>query len=51
MAPIRTIFDKFGDCCQKVNSPHKYMTIDKIIFAFRGRCGFRVYTFYNSTKA
>lgn len=43
MTDIRTFFDEFVQCCQKAYIPHEYMTIDEMLFAFRGRCGFRVY--------
>ncbi|XP_047543237.1 piggyBac transposable element-derived protein 3-like [Vanessa atalanta] len=50
MAPIRTIFEKFVDCCQKAYTPNEYMTIDEMLFAFRGRCGFRVYILSKPAK-
>ncbi|CAK9809239.1 PiggyBac transposable element-derived protein 4 [Anthophora plagiata] len=43
MAHIRVLFDQFVVCCQKAYIPHEYMTIDEMLLAFRGRCGFRVY--------
>ncbi|CAK9796543.1 PiggyBac transposable element-derived protein 4 [Anthophora plagiata] len=43
MAHIRVLFDQFVDCCHKAHIPHEYMTIDEMLLAFRGRCGFRVY--------
>ncbi|CAB3221039.1 unnamed protein product [Arctia plantaginis] len=43
IAAIRSIFDSFVLNCQKAYIPHEYMTIDEMLWAFRGRCGFRVY--------
>ncbi|CAB3259245.1 unnamed protein product [Arctia plantaginis] len=40
---IRSIFDSFVLNCQKAYIPHEYMTIDEMLWAFRGRCGVRVY--------
>lgn len=40
---IRMLFDQFVDCCQQAYIPHEYMTIDEMLLAFRGKCGFRVY--------
>lgn len=50
MAPIRTIFEQFADCCQKAYTLYEYTVIDETLFAFRGRCEFRVYIPSKSAK-
>ncbi|CAB3233222.1 unnamed protein product [Arctia plantaginis] len=37
IAAIRSIFDSFVQDCQKAYIPHEYMTIDEMLWAFRGK--------------
>nr|XP_047122928.1 piggyBac transposable element-derived protein 4-like [Hydra vulgaris] len=43
LAPVRIIFEKFVDNCQKSFSPGENLTIDEMLPGFRGRCQFRQY--------
>ena len=41
LAPIRTIFETFVENCKANYTVSEYVTIDEMLVAFRGRCGFR----------
>ena len=41
--PIRNLFDKFLENCKKSYTAGAYVTLDEMLFAFRGRCSFKVY--------
>ncbi|XP_023233249.1 uncharacterized protein LOC111632961 [Centruroides sculpturatus] len=43
LAAVRDIFEKFVTNCQKNYCPSEYLTIDKMLEAFRGRCQLRQY--------
>ena len=43
LAHVRDIFDTFVNNCQKSYSISEYATVDKMLAAFRERCGFRQY--------
>lgn len=43
LAPIRNVFDRFNQNCKVSYIPGSYLTLDEMLFAFRGRCGFRMY--------
>lgn len=43
LAPIREFFEDFNNNLPKFFSLSQYATIDEMLWAFRGRCGFRVY--------
>lgn len=43
LAPIRDMFEKFVGNCQKNYNVSAFVTIDEMLEAFRGRCGFRQY--------
>lgn len=43
LAPIREVFDAFNSNLSKYFSLSEYTTVDEMLVAFRGRCGFRVY--------
>lgn len=43
LAPIRDIFEEFVENCQKHYNVSPFVTVDEMLEAFRGRCGFRQY--------
>jgi len=43
LAPIRDVFEKFVENCQKSYSVGENVTIDEMLPGFRGRCSFRQY--------
>ena len=43
LAPIRVFFDKFITNCKSNFVPGECVTIDESMFAFRGKCAFRMY--------
>ena len=43
IAAVRTMIEKFNENCKKSYSIGEYATLDEMLLAFRGRCGFRVY--------
>jgi hypothetical protein len=43
LAPIREVFEKFVENCQKSYSVGENVTIDEMLPGFRGRCQFRQY--------
>lgn len=43
LAAIREIFDEFNANLPKYFSISQYATVDEMLWAFRGRCGFRIY--------
>nr|XP_022906087.1 piggyBac transposable element-derived protein 4-like [Onthophagus taurus] len=43
LAPIREVFDAFNSNLPKYFSLSEYTTVDEMLAAFRGKCGFRVY--------
>lgn len=43
LAPIRDVFEKFVENCQKSYSVGENVTIDEMLPGFRGRCPFRQY--------
>ncbi|XP_023212527.1 uncharacterized protein LOC111615331 [Centruroides sculpturatus] len=43
LAPIRDLFEMFVENCVKNYSPSKFVTIDEMLVAFRGKCPFRQY--------
>lgn len=43
MAPIREVFECFNQNCKNNYIPGAYLTLDEMLFAFRGRCSFRMY--------
>lgn len=47
LAPIRDMFEKFVGNCQKNYNVSAFVTIDEMLEAFRGRCGFRQYISQN----
>ncbi|KAJ8880759.1 hypothetical protein PR048_017229 [Dryococelus australis] len=50
LTPIREVFEKFVDNCQKAYTMSKYATIDEQLESFRGRCSFRQYIPNNPAK-
>lgn len=42
-AAIRDVFQEFVQRCQEYYSVSEYVTVDEMLEAFRGRCGFRQY--------
>lgn len=43
LAPIRDLFDHFVSNCEKGFHHSEFVTIDEMLPAFRGKCGFRQY--------
>lgn len=43
LAPIREVFDAFNTNLSKYFCLSEYTTVDEMLAAFRGKCGFRVY--------
>lgn len=39
LAPDREMYTTFNDNCMKNYSPLEFVTIDEMLYAFRGRCG------------
>lgn len=43
LAPVREMFEKLNDNFKKYYTVGEYVTLDEMLFAFRGRCSFRMY--------
>lgn len=43
LAPIRDMFKRFVQNCQNNYNVSAFVTVDEMLEAFRGRCGFRMY--------
>lgn len=43
LAAVREFFDEFNSNLPKYFSFSQYVTVNEMLWAFRGRCGFRVY--------
>nr|CAI5870397.1 unnamed protein product [Callosobruchus analis] len=43
LAPVREVFELFTENCKQSYAVGEYVTLDEMLFAFRGRCSFRVY--------
>nr|CAI5820341.1 unnamed protein product [Callosobruchus analis] len=43
LAPVREVFELFTENCKQSYAVREYVTLDEMLFAFRGRCSFRVY--------
>lgn len=43
LAPIREVWEIFINNCRSSYSVGEYVTLDEMLFSFRGRCSFRVY--------
>lgn len=43
LAAVREMYTTFNDNCMKNYSPSEFVTIDEMLYAFRGRCGFVQY--------
>jgi len=42
-APIRDLWNYFGEQCRTMYTPSPYLTVDEQLLGFRGRCPFRQY--------
>lgn len=43
LTAVREMYTTFNDNCMKNYSPSEFVTIDEMLYAFRGRCGFIQY--------
>lgn len=43
LAPVREMYTTFNDNCMENYSPSEFVTIDEMLYAFRGKCGFIQY--------
>nr|CAI5841395.1 unnamed protein product [Callosobruchus analis] len=43
LAPVKEVFELFTENCKQSYAVGEYVTLDEMLFAFRGRCSFRVY--------
>nr|CAI5855201.1 unnamed protein product [Callosobruchus analis] len=43
LAPVREVFELLTENCKQSYAVGEYVTLDEMLFAFRGRCSFRVY--------
>lgn len=43
LAPIKDLFEEFVQRSRKNYIPGEFLTVDEMLVAFRGRCGFRMY--------
>ena len=50
LAPIRTVFDEFVNCCTSFYIPGEYCTIDGTLEGFRGKWKFRYYIANKTNK-